>query len=141
MSSIKKKNVDDKVISDKAGVTYSNWWNFLPAEAFTSGKFVENMPDADWTIIGEPAGPNGEKGTVQTNPITSSGLQFGKHMENEREKMIKYLQIFDATCFDLEMYEKIHYGVEGETYEKKQKKEIIFIYPLTIKKKRELSTE
>lgn len=118
----KYNNVDDKIISEKSGVVTNAWWNFLPADAFTGGDYFEKLraknPNAAWAVIGAPKGPDGKKGTVQINPVVSSGLQFGKQLEKDQAKMIKYIQIFEATNFDSATYEKVHFGEEGVTYKK-----------------------
>lgn len=118
----KYSNVDDKIISEKAGVVTNAWWDFTPADTFTGGDYYEKIkvknPNVDWAVIGAPKGPDGQQGNQQINPVVSSGLQFGKQLENDREKMIKYIQIFEATSFDTPTYEKVTYGEEGVTYKK-----------------------
>ncbi|MBM7566244.1 extracellular solute-binding protein [Paenibacillus sacheonensis] len=119
----KDANVDDKVISSKVGVVQKSWWEFIQPEAFYEGKFYaklrEKVPNADWALSSGPKGPNGSFGITQGNPMLGTGIQFGKPLEANPEKLAKYLQMFDATSFDLDLYTKIHYGVEGTTYEKK----------------------
>ncbi|MBB6673817.1 extracellular solute-binding protein [Cohnella nanjingensis] len=116
----KGNNVDDKVISEKVGVVTNYWWKFTPAEAFFGGlyydKLIANNPNAKWATIGGPKGPGGDFGADQSNPVLNSGLLFSKQVD--RDKMIKYIQIFEATSFDLDLYEKINYGEEGKTFKK-----------------------
>jgi len=118
----KYSNVDDKIISEKAGVVTNAWWDFTPAEAFSGGDYYEKLivknPNTKWALIGAPKGPEGKSGNQQINPILNSGLQFGKQLENDREKMIRYIQIFEATSFDTPTYEKVNYGEEGVTFKK-----------------------
>ncbi|MFD2331732.1 extracellular solute-binding protein [Cohnella sp. GCM10020058] len=118
----KYSNADDKIISEKAGVVTNAWWDFTPADAFSGGDYYEKIvtknPNVKWGVIGAPTGPNGQKGDQQINPVVSSGLQFGKQLEKDRDKMIKYIQIFEATSFDTPTYEKVTYGEEGVTFNK-----------------------
>jgi len=116
----KNSNVDDKVISEKVGVATNFWWKFLPSDAFFGGiyfdKLTEKNPNAKWATFSGPKGPNGDFGIVQSNPVLNSGLQFSKRLEQDRDKMIKYIQIFEATSFDTALYERTKYGEENKTY-------------------------
>ena len=118
----KDTNVDDKVISSKVGVVTKSWWEFIQPEAFFSGKYYtklrETVPDASWALSSGPKGPSGSFGITEGNPMLGTGIQFGKQLEKDPEKMAKYLQMFDMTSFDLDLYTKIKYGEEGKTYQK-----------------------
>jgi len=118
----KGTNVDDKVLSEKVGIVWNSWWAFIPAEAFSAGvyydKLVAKNPNAKWAITSGPKGPKGEFGISQTNPVISTGLLFSKKMEKEPEKMIKYLQLTEASGFDMSLYEKLRYGELNKTYQK-----------------------
>ena len=118
----KQNNVDDKVISSKVGALQRSWWEFIQPEAFFSGmyysKLREKIPDADWALSSGPKGPGGSFGITQGNPMLGTGIQFGIQLEKDTDKMAKYLEMFDLTCFDLELYTKIRYGEEGKTYKK-----------------------
>ncbi|MFQ9798723.1 MAG: hypothetical protein ACLR23_07000 [Clostridia bacterium] len=48
--------------------------------------------------------------------MTGSGLLFGKHMENEPERLKRYLQVFDDGSFTEEALDLTFWGVEGTTY-------------------------
>ncbi|KKO51763.1 hypothetical protein [Paenibacillus sp. DMB20] len=61
---------------------------------------------------------------------------FGKHLENDREKLIKYLQVFEATQFEPEIYEKLNFGEKGKTYQINDKGTIEFIAPYDDEKER-----
>ncbi|NOU98259.1 hypothetical protein GC093_34305 [Paenibacillus sp. LMG 31456] len=117
----KSKNVDDKVISEKSGVVVASWWKFIPKEAFIGGEYYamkNKNPDVKWASFAGPKGPEGKQGTIQGSPIPSSGAQFGLHMEKDRDKMIKYIEIAESTAFDRDVFEKIVYGELGKTYRK-----------------------
>ncbi|MBO9605106.1 MAG: extracellular solute-binding protein [Paenibacillaceae bacterium] len=119
----KGTNVDDKVLSEKVGVATNSWWAFIPAEAFSAGtyydKLVAKNPNAKWAITSGPKGPNGDFGINQTSPLLSSGRQYAKKLEKEPEKLIKYIQVVEATNFaDFDLYEKLKYGELNKTYKK-----------------------
>lgn len=50
-------------------------------------------------------------------------------MENDKEKMAKYLQVADATAFDAETFENIVYGEKGKTYNKGEKGDYKYLPP------------
>jgi putative aldouronate transport system substrate-binding protein len=129
----KGQNVDDKVISNRAGLVTASWYLFLPRAAFFDGKYYEklraNAPNAKWVLTPGPKGPDGQQGTVQLNPIASSGGQFGKHMEKDKGKMAKYLQVADATAFDAEVFENVVYGEKGKTYSQGEKGDFQYTPP------------
>jgi putative aldouronate transport system substrate-binding protein len=118
----KNSNVDDKVISGKVGVATNYWWKFLPSEAFFGGvyydKLIAQNPAAKWVTTSGPKGPDGAFGATQSNPVTNSGLLFSKALEKDREKLIKYIEIFEAASFDIPFYEALKYGEENKTYKK-----------------------
>ncbi|OXS61890.1 hypothetical protein B1A99_04635 [Cohnella sp. CIP 111063] len=114
----KGDNLDQKVFESKVGMLQSAWWNFIPPEAFFEGKYVDKMPDAKWLVLNGPQGPNGDAGLTQGNPMTNSGVLFLKHMEQDREKMIRYIEMIEAFNFEPEYLELANYGEEGVTFRK-----------------------
>lgn len=129
----KDSNVDDKVISSKVGTVQRSWWEFIQPEAFYEGKYYaqlrKNVPEADWALSSGPKGPSGSFGITQGNPMLGTGIQFGKQLEKDPEKMAAYLKMFDATSFDLDLYTKIHYGEKGKTFEIKSDGTYAYIPP------------
>lgn len=129
----KPKNRDDKIINEKAGAVEYAWWEFIPREAFYSGlfhdKIKEKNGDVSWAISAGPKGPRGESGTTQGNPFSSSGIMFGKHLENDRDKMIKYIQIFNDTAFNFETQANMKYGEKDKTYKVTEDGSYEFIPP------------
>lgn len=61
-----------------------------------------------------PIGPGGKRGTPMNSPFHSWFLGFGKHMENEPDKMGKILQINDYANATDEGFLTTRYGFEGE---------------------------
>jgi len=117
----KEQNLSEKILNEKAGALENPWWEFTPSGAFFSGlyydKLRENNPNASWVLSPGPKGPNGEAGITQLNPYSSSGVQFGKHMESDQAKLIKYLQIFDDNMSNFETQTNMKYGEEGKTFQ------------------------
>ncbi|CAK4814246.1 unnamed protein product [Aphanomyces euteiches] len=114
------EEVEKAVIAGKAGVAQCEWGCFIPGEAFWEGKYdamKKTNPNVNWVTMPGPKGPNGDYGTFQANPIGDPGMYFGKQLANDRAKMIKYMDIFEAYSFDLETYVNVNRGVKGTTYE------------------------
>ncbi|SFA75036.1 putative aldouronate transport system substrate-binding protein [Cohnella sp. OV330] len=129
----KDTNLDDKVISSKVGVVARSWWEFIQPEAFFSGKYYvklrEQVPNAEWALSSGPKGPDGKSGITEGNPMLGTGIQFGIQLEKDQAKMAKYLQMFDATSFDMDLFTKIKYGKEGVTYEHKADGSYVYLPP------------
>lgn len=117
----KSSNVDDKVVSQKVGAVENAWWAFIPKDAFYEGLYYEKIretnPDAKWSVIGGPKGPDGAFGITQDNPFNAPGIQFGKQLEKDQPKLIKYLQVFDDTISNIDTWEKTNYGEKGKTFQ------------------------
>lgn len=137
----KSNNLEDKVLTDKVGAVEFYWWAFLPGNAFLGGeqwydKLKKKYPDFNWAITGGVKGPEGKYGISQYHPSYASGLMFGKQLEKDREKLIKYLQVFEASQFDSEIYEKLNFGEEGKTYKFNDNGTIEFLSPYEDEKER-----
>lgn len=131
-------NLKEKWIGDKAAVTEYQWWHFLPKEAFFDGQLYEPRKDDETFKIAvsePPAGVNGEKGFTQLNPLNNAGLCFGKQIEEQPEKLQKYLEIINDV-FDRETMDLINYGVEGETYNYNEETGVEWIPPYDDEEKR-----
>ncbi|WP_308638074.1 extracellular solute-binding protein [Paenibacillus silvisoli] len=117
----KGNNVEDKVLTGKAGVVEFYWWAFLPGNAFLGGeqwydKLKKTNPDFNFAITGGVKGPDGKYGISQYNPAYASGVVFGKQLEQDQDKMVKYMQIFEATQFEPEIYEKMNFGEKDQQW-------------------------
>jgi len=114
------EEVEKAIVAEKAGVAQCEWGCFIPGEAFWEGKYdamKKNNPNVQWATMPGPKGPNGDYGTFQANPVGDAGMFFGKQLAGDREKMIKYMDMFEAYSFDLETYVNVNRGVKGTTYE------------------------
>ncbi|MFD0713060.1 extracellular solute-binding protein [Paenibacillus sp. GCM10027626] len=137
----KGENVEDKVLTDKIGAIEFYWWAFLPGNAFLGGeqwydKLAKKHPGFNFATIGGVKGPDGKYGISQYNPAFASGVMFGKQLENDRDKMIKYMQVFEATQFDPQIYELMQFGEKGKHWKESDKGTVEFIEPYTDEKER-----
>lgn len=107
----------NKVISGVAGSSYQNWLSIQTADGWYSALY-EAFPDAELSVSYGPTGPNGDHGIMQFNPLSGVGLVFSKEMEEQPEKMAKYMQVFDTIAGDSSWYEALIWGEEGVTYTK-----------------------
>lgn len=73
-------------------------------------------PDAHFELAYGMEGPNGKSGALQFNPVTFAGIMFSYRLEEQPEKLAKYMQVFDALLFDPEWVAKAMYGQEGVGY-------------------------
>ncbi|OXM16933.1 extracellular solute-binding protein [Paenibacillus herberti] len=130
----KANNVEDKVLGDKIGSIEYYWWALIPGNAFIGGqqwydKLKAKHADFSFATVGGVKGPEGHSGISQYNPAFASGIMFGKQLEKDQEKLIKYMQVFEATQFDPESYEKLQFGIEGTHWKKSDKGMVEFIAP------------
>lgn len=137
----KGNNVEDKVLTDKVGSVEFYWWAFLPGNAFLGGeqwydKLKKQHPDFNFAIVGGVKGPDGKYGMSQYNPAYASGVMFGKQLEKDRDKMIKYMQVFEATQFDPEIYELMQFGEKGKHWKVSDKGTVEMIPPYNDEKER-----
>ncbi len=130
----KGNNVEDKVLTDKVGAVEYYWWSFLPGSAFLGGeswydKMKAKHPDFNWATVGGVKGPDGKYGISQYHPSFASGVMFGKHLNEDHDKLIKYLQVFEASMFEPEIYEKLQFGEKDKTWKFNDKGLVEFIPP------------
>ncbi|MFC5650263.1 extracellular solute-binding protein [Paenibacillus solisilvae] len=135
-------NVEDKVLTDKTGAVEFYWWSFLPGNAFLGGeqwydKLLKKHPEFNFAITGGVKGPGGKYGISQYNPAYASGVVFGKQLEKDQDKMIKYMQIFEASQFDPEIYEKLNFGEKDKQWKLSGKETVEYLAPYTDEKERQ----
>ena len=109
----------NKVVSSVVGCSWQNWLSILTPDGWWSA-LQEAVPEASWSVATGIEGDGGRKGIMQFNPLAGVGIVFGKHMEEEPEKMAKYLQIFDTIAGDPAWHEAEIWGVEGQTFTKNE---------------------
>ena len=107
----------NKVVSSVVGCSWQNWLSILTPDGWWSA-LQEAEPGASWSVATGMEGADGQKGIMQFNPLAGVGIVFGKHMEEQPEKMAKYLQVFDAIAGDPSWHESEIWGMEGETFTK-----------------------
>lgn len=106
----------NKMVSSVTGCSWQNWGSILDPNGWWS-TVTESAPDASFVVSGGIEGENGQIGTMQFNPLAGVGLVFSKKMEEQPEKLAKYLQVFDAIAGDPAWHEAEIWGTEGETFE------------------------
>lgn len=137
----KANNVEDKVLTDKIGAIEYFWWFFMPGNAFLGGdqwydKIAKNHPGFNFAIVGGIKGPDGKYGMSQYNPAYASGVMFGKQLEKDQDKLVKYMQVFEATQFEPEIYEKLNFGEKDKQWKLSDKGTVEYNAPYTDEKER-----
>lgn len=111
------QTMQDKWDAGQAAILEHEWYFFVPQACFYLGQFYENCmalnPDAKVSMIQAPTGNGTDHGFALGNVVTSSGLQFGAHLS--QEKIARYLELFDKYSFTESML-VTQWGIEGETY-------------------------
>ncbi len=112
-------------INERIGYT-SHFGNYMWSEAdipFGAGHNVVELkkvnPDAAKSLKfgAPPIGPDGKRGIDQGNIFYGSLFLFGKHLEEEPDKIGKILEIYDYTSTTLENWMTAFYGLEGEHWD------------------------
>lgn len=107
----------NKVVSSVDGVVWQNWISILDKESGWYSALYQSDEDVSFYVTDGPVGENGDHGVMQFNPLAGVGLCFSVEMEDEPEKMAKYMQVFDAIAGDPQWLEAEIWGVEGETFQ------------------------
>lgn len=119
-----------KMCSSKAGVAAANYHCFVfPDDGWMYSDLLKINPKAEYTITNGITGPYGDTGMLQFNPITYAGIMFTPQVEDQPEKIAKYMEVFDALGFDEQWRLKQAWGYENETYAKDNKGGNSFIAP------------
>lgn len=105
----------NKVVSSVVGCCWQNWLSIQTPDGWWC-TLKDAVPTAEWTVSNGMKGPRGEYGIMQFNPLAGVGLVFSKHMEEQPEKIQKYLEVFDAIAGDPAWHEAEIWGIEGETF-------------------------
>lgn len=127
-------NTGDKIlekwIAEKTAATISSFYHAIPEKAYWGGNFydklIEKNSNAKIATMKPPAGPDGERGITQDNPIVNAGVCLSKSLEKEPEKMKKYLQLCN---YMLKEMKKLGVGKEGETFKYDADGNVEFIPP------------
>ena len=128
----------EKWANGQAVVAENYWYEFLPQEAFYEGALYEPCEDIEGfsnVVADPPEGPDGSMGLTQANPVSNAGICFGKQMEDQPEKMKKYLEVWNDR-FNEEVQEYLYWGVEGETYTYSEETGVQWIAPYDDEEKR-----
>ncbi|MCQ6563249.1 extracellular solute-binding protein [Paenibacillus mendelii] len=136
----KANNVQDKLAQEKSGAVGTYWFGLAQDGVFCCNDIYATLhkknPDASFAMIPGPKGPDGDFGMLQGNALFGVDIMFGKQLENDRDKMIKYLQVFEFTSFEIESKIAITFGEEGKTFKKTADGEFEYIEPYDDQKER-----
>lgn len=105
-----------------SGLYGSSWQNFECFIKSSGAWFWDGLktivPNSKYVLSAGPKGPNGDQGMMQFNPANGVGMFFSKRLEQEPEKLEKYIQVICTTNTDLTWLERVYRGTEGVTYSK-----------------------
>jgi putative aldouronate transport system substrate-binding protein len=136
----KGSNVQDKMVQEKAGAVSDYWFGLAPDGVFCCNDIYAALhkknPNASFALIPGPKGPDGKLGMVQGNALFGVDIMFGKQLEEDHDKMIKYLQVFEFTSFEIDAKIASTYGEEGKTFKKTAGGDYEFIPPFDDQKER-----
>ncbi|UVI28813.1 extracellular solute-binding protein [Paenibacillus spongiae] len=136
----KANNVQDKLVQEKAGAVGTYWFGLAQDGVFCCNDIYATLhkknPEASFAMIPGPTGPDGNFGMLQGNALFGVDIMFGKQLENDRDKMIKYLQVFEFTSFEVESKIAQTFGEEGKTFKKTADGEFEYIKPYDDQKER-----
>mgnify|MGYP002510467967 CR=1 FL=1 len=120
----------EKWTAEKMAVTVGAFYHAIPGEAYWGGAYydplMEKNPNAEVVTMLPPAGPDGERGMTQDTSIVNAGVVFAKELENQPEKLKKYLQVCDYMIRESELLQA---GDEGVTYQRNASGDLEWIAP------------
>ena len=106
-----------QMTSGVAGMAVQSFDAFLDKNAgWALADLLLVNPDAWFELSYGIEGENAEGGCLQFNPVTYAGVMFSYKLEDQPEKLEKYMQVFDALMFDPEWTAKASYGEPGVGY-------------------------
>lgn len=112
------KDLDKKVVEGKIAYTHStSMANFdlgNPQSMISSMKKAN--PEADFQVAPLPKGPRGQQGGWAWG-TAGSAFAFGKHMEQQPEKVKKVLEIMEAIRNDEQVFLDAGVGVKGKHWD------------------------
>lgn len=78
--------------------------------------FKKLNPQGTFAPIAYPKGPSGYSGGLIFRPYTGDGIGFGSHLEKDRDKLHRIMQMYDEIQSDKETFLRTYYGEENNTY-------------------------
>lgn len=100
-----------QLTSGVAGMGVQSFDSFIDTvNGWALGELLLVNPDAYFELAYGIEGENAKGGCLQFNPVTFAGYMFSYKLENQPEKVEKYMQVFDALMFDPEWTAKATYG-------------------------------
>lgn len=115
-----------QMTSGVAGMCVQSFDAFLLEDGgWAIGDLLLTNPDAWFEVSPGMVGPDGDYGCLQFNPVTFGGTMFSYELENQPEKLKKYMQVMDAILFSGDWLAKALYGEEGVGYNVNEKGEYV----------------
>ncbi|MFM9328973.1 extracellular solute-binding protein [Paenibacillus mesotrionivorans] len=112
------KDLDKKLVEGKVAYTHSTAVSSFdlnnPQSVFSSMKKAN--PEADFQVAPLPKGPRGQQGGWAWGTAGST-FAFGKHMEQQPEKVKKVLEIMEAIRNDEQVFLDSAVGVKGKHWD------------------------
>ena len=107
--------VKQKFFNSKIGyLDIGTWYRLVPGGEIYDGIKSVN-PDAQLAMAPAPKGPDGKFGYPNWGPVTSA-ICFGK--QTQGDKLAKALEVIEGTLADKELCTLVHWGKEGEHWER-----------------------
>lgn len=136
-----RANLGDKWNENKIAMVQNEWYAFIPADAFYEGYFYESCvvanPDAEITIIDPITGDGTHSGYSLGHPVNAAGINFGITMEDNKDKMARYLQFFNKYSFTEEAMDLLNWGYEGVSYTYDEQNGVQWLEGFTTQEERE----
>jgi putative aldouronate transport system substrate-binding protein len=79
-------------------------------------KIKQRIPEAELVPSILPAGPGGERGH-RVWGASGGGMVFGAHVAENPKKVIRMLKILEAMVTDIDLYVRVHLGVQGKHWD------------------------
>lgn len=133
----------EKWINGKFGLIPDTWWwTAGPSQKYYSGALydpvVKANPSAKPTTMAPPAGPDGDRGMAQRTVMeVIPFIVFGKHLEEDQDKIRRWFEIWDELLNTEEWSVKLYHGDLGVTYKRGEGNAIEWIPPYDTAEKRQ----
>mgnify|MGYP000716855834 CR=1 FL=1 len=110
-----------KLLNGKSG--FREWrgiWEWRPPRdggnaGYEYAEALKLNPNCEFKMGYPPEGSSGKRGLYDWGNVTGA-VCFGKHLDNELQKMGKIIQILELFATNEEAAIKLEYGIEGEHY-------------------------
>jgi len=106
-----------QMTSGVAGMCVQSYDSFIrETDGWALSDLLLTTPGAWFEVSPGMVGENGDYGCLQFNPVTFAGIMFHADLENDMDKVKKYMQVMDALLYDGDWYCKAVYGPKDVGY-------------------------